>query len=53
MVKKKNQWMTTIIRSLLTARTFKCHLILSLTLIIPIQKGGSHKRNVAVFGYKI
>jgi len=37
----------------LTLRTFKCHLIPSLALIIPIQKDGSHKHHVAIFGYKI
>jgi hypothetical protein len=37
----------------LASRTFKCHMILSLALIIPIQKDGSHKCHVAIYGYKI
>lgn len=37
----------------LMPRTFKCQLILSLALITPNQKDGSHRWHVANFGYKI
>jgi hypothetical protein len=43
---KKSQWMMTIICSLHP-------LILSLALIIPIQKDSSRKCHVAIFYYKI